>query len=66
MIIRPTDVHEDYDVALAGVIEAARALGIKCNCTLASQWLVNMDGNERASFLELAREEGLKMLGRTK
>ena len=65
MVIRPTDVHDDYIVALAGVTAAAKALGIECNCKLTSQWLVKIDGNERASFLELAREEGLKALGRT-
>ncbi len=66
MIIRPTDVHENYDVALAGVSAAARALGIEFNCSLMSLWLIKIDGDERASFLELAREEGLKAFGRDK
>jgi hypothetical protein len=59
-------VHSDYDVARAGVIVASKLLEIECNCRLSSQWLVKIDGNERASFLDLAREEGLKVLGRTK
>jgi len=36
---------------------AAEALGIQCNCTLASMWRVEIDGNEREVVLELAREE---------
>ena len=65
MIIRPADVHADYMVALIGVTTAAKLLGIECNCKLSSQWLVKIGGNERASFLELAREERLKETGRT-
>lgn len=57
MIIRPTDVCEDVDAAKYGVVTAARALGIEFNCNLTTQWLVKIDGNERETFLELAREE---------
>jgi len=57
MFIRPTDVHEDAAKARLGVGLAAEALGIECNMKLSSQWLVKIDGNELASFLELAREE---------
>jgi len=57
MIIHPNDVHEDCGRAKIGVVSAARALGIEFNCSLASQWLVKIDGNEREAFLELAHEE---------
>lgn len=56
MIIRPSEVHEDAGKAKLGVMLAACELGIECNCTLSSQWLVKIDGNEREIFLELARE----------
>ncbi len=56
MIIRPSDVHKDAGKAKLGVMLAARELGIECNCTLSSQWIVRIDGNERDAFLELARE----------
>jgi hypothetical protein len=56
VIIRPSEVHDDWGLAKVGVGLAARALGIECNLTLASQWLVKIDGNERAAFLELAQE----------
>ncbi len=61
MIIRPTDVCEDVDAAKYGVVMAARALGIEFNCNLTSQWLVKIDGNERETFLELAREEAKQL-----
>ena len=54
MIIRPTDVHDDYTTALAGVIHAARALGIECNCKLSSQWLVKIDEAQRTEARILA------------
>lgn len=57
MIISPCDVHDDFGRAKIGVVKAAQALGIEFNCNLTSQWLVKIDGNERAAFLELAREE---------
>ena len=57
MIIRPSDVHEDAARARLGVGLAAEALGVECNLRLSSQWLVNIDGNERTAFLELAKEE---------
>jgi len=56
MIIRPTEVHENWDKALMGVLQTAKDLGIECNCKLSSQWLVKIDGNERETFLALARE----------
>jgi len=56
MIIRPSEVHENWDKALMGVLQTAKDLGIECNCKLHSQWLVKIDGNERETFLELARE----------
>jgi hypothetical protein len=56
MIISPLDVCEDFGDAKYGVIMAARELGIECNCGLMSQWIVKIDGNERATFLELAKE----------
>ena len=61
MIIRPTDVCEDVDAAKYGVVMTARALGIEFNCTLTSQWLVKIDGNERQAFIEMAREEAAKL-----
>jgi len=56
MIIRSFDVHEDASKAKLGVLLAAKELGIECNCKLSSQWFVKIDGNERETFLELARE----------
>jgi hypothetical protein len=56
MIIRPGEVHEDCGRARLGVGLAAEALGIRCNLTLQSMWTVDVDGNEREAFLELARE----------
>lgn len=64
MIIRPTDVSDDYMVSLAGVTKAAKLLGVDCNCQLQSMWRVEIDGDERSAFIELAREEGLKANGR--
>ena len=40
MIIRPTDVHADYMVALAGVLQAGKLLDIEVSCKLKSMWLV--------------------------
>lgn len=56
MIIRPSEVHEDWDRAFLGVGLAAEALGIECSLKLKTQWLVKIDGNERQAFIELARE----------
>jgi len=56
MIIRPSDVHENHDKARLGVMQAAKILGIECNCNLQMQWLVKIDGNDLSAFLELARE----------
>lgn len=64
MVIRPTDVHDDYMVAFAGVTQAAKLLEVECNCTLQSTWLVKIEDKDRAAFLSLAREEGLKANGR--
>jgi len=57
MIIRPGDVHDDASKAKLGVMLAAEALGIKCNCLLMSMWRVEINGNEREAFIVLAREE---------
>jgi len=57
MIVKPGDVHGDAVKAKLGVMLTAEALGVKCNCTLASIWRVEIDGNERETFLKLAREE---------
>ena len=57
MIVRPWDVHADPERARLGVGLAAEALGVECDLRLSSQWLVNIDGNERTAFLELAKEE---------
>jgi hypothetical protein len=56
MLIKPSDVHVDPEKARLGVGLTAKALGIECDLRLSSQWLVKIDGNERAAFLELARE----------
>ena len=56
MIIRPADIHEDSARARLGVGLACEALGILCNLKLSSQWIVDINGNERATFVELARE----------
>lgn len=60
MVIRPADIHEDSDKARLGVGLACEALGILCNLKLSSQWLVDINGNERATFIELAREAAQK------
>ncbi len=57
MMIRPSDVHDDFGRAKIGVMAASQALGIDCDCRLMSMWRVDIDGNERETFLELAREE---------
>jgi len=57
MIVRPGEIHDNASKAKLGVMLAAEALGIQCNCTLASMWRVEIDGDERAAFLELAWEE---------
>ena len=61
MIIRPSEVHDDWGLAKVSVGLAAKALDIECNLTLSSQWLIKIDGNERETFLELAREEAAKV-----
>ena len=57
MIIRPSDVHDDAAKARLGVGLACEALGVECDLRLSSQRLVKIDGNERAAFIELAKEE---------
>lgn len=57
MIIKPTDIHEDFGKAKLGVQLAAEALGIECNCTLTTMWKVGIDEKERKAFVSLAREE---------
>jgi hypothetical protein len=56
MIIRPGDVHENFDRAKLGVGLAAEALGIKCNLQLMTMWKVDVDGNDAKTFIEFARE----------
>ncbi len=65
MVVRPSEVHGEFEVAKVGVLTACRLPGVQCNCNLSTQWKVDIDGNERASFLELAREEGIRVMGRT-
>jgi len=60
MVIYPGEVHDNHDRARLGVGLAAEALGIKCDLRLMSMWRVEIDGNEREAFLELAREEAAK------
>lgn len=56
MILRPSDIHADSGRAKIGVVTAARDLGVEFNCKLSSMWRVDVNGNEREVFLELARE----------
>ena len=56
MIIRPSDIHADTGRAKIGLVTAARDLGIGVDCRLSSMWRVDIDGNEREAFLELAKE----------
>ena len=56
MIVRPWDVHADPERARLGVGLAAEALGIECKLELQTMWVVQVDGNDLATFLELARE----------
>ena len=57
MIIRPSEVDDDAVKARLGVGLACEALGVECDLRLSSQWMVKIDGNERAAFIELAKEE---------
>ena len=59
MIIRACEIHDDPERARLGVGLAAEALGIKCDLRLQSMWRVEVDGNEREAFLELARESAV-------
>jgi hypothetical protein len=56
MIIRASEIHGDPERARLGAGLAAEALGIKCDLRLQSMWRVEVDGNDREAFLELARE----------
>ena len=56
MIIRPTDIHEDFGKAKLGFVQAADALGVEFDCKLMSMWRVDINGNELETFLQLARE----------
>ena len=56
MIIRPGDVHENFDKAGLGTGLAAEALGIECDLRLMTMWKVDVDGNDAKTFLEFARE----------
>ena len=55
--IYPSDVHRDIGKAKLGVWAAADALGVKCNVRLSSVWFIFIEREDRAAFLELAREE---------
>ncbi len=57
IIIYSTDVHRDVDAARRGVITAAEPLGIEVDCRLSSAWVIHIEKEDRATFLELAREE---------
>jgi hypothetical protein len=56
-IIYPSDVNPDVGKARLGVAAAAEALGVTCNCTLASMWRIEIDKQDVPTFLEFAREE---------
>lgn len=56
IIIYLTDVCQDVGKAKLAVMEAAVALGVKCDCRLSSAWLVWIDKSDRTTFLELAKE----------
>lgn len=60
MVIRPSDIHVDSDKAKLAAVTVARALCVECDCRLSSMWRIDIDGNERETFLELAREEAEK------
>ncbi|MHC4298006.1 MAG: hypothetical protein ACYS7Y_11945 [Planctomycetota bacterium] len=55
--IYPTDVHRDAGKAKLGVAAAAEALGVKIDCRLSSVWFVYVPKEDRATFLEFAKEE---------
>ncbi len=57
VIIYSTDVHRDMGRAKLGVAAAADALGVKCDLRLSSAWMIYIERRDRATFLELAREE---------
>lgn len=59
VIIFSTDVHRDVGKAKLGVVVAADALGVKCDCRLSSAWVIWIDPGDRAAFLALAREEAV-------
>ena len=56
MIIRPQDVHENFDRAKLGVGLAAEALDIKCNLQLTTMWKIEVEAKDAKTFLEFARE----------
>ena len=57
MIIKAQDVCEDFGKAKLGVGLAAQALGLECNLTLMTMWVVKeLDPGDLKSFLEFARE----------
>jgi len=57
VVIYSTDVHWDDGRAKLGVAAAAQALGVKCDLRLSSAWLIFIEPDDRAAFLELAQEE---------
>ena len=56
MLIRPSDIHEDWDKARIGFLRAAVSLGLNFNASLMSMWKLEIKDNELATFLELAKE----------
>jgi len=57
VIIYSTDVHWDAGKAKLGVAAAAEALDVECDLRLSSAWIIYIEPDDRAAFLELAREE---------
>ena len=55
--IYPTDVHRDVGKARLGVAAAAEALGVECDCRLASMWSIAIEPKDRAVFIEIAKAE---------
>jgi hypothetical protein len=58
MIIRSTDISEDFGRAKTGFIKAARELGVEFNCGLMTLWRIDVCENDVQSFTELAKQKG--------
>lgn len=56
LIVRPPDVHEDFDTAKLSFGWTARQLGAPFRVTLATMWSVEIPQCDQDAFLELARE----------